>query len=62
VVSVSVTSVQTVLQKKAMVLPMLKKKSKKILDLLTLGFTYELVNGNERPQCVVCGEILASDI
>jgi hypothetical protein len=30
-------------------------------DFLTFGFTYELVNGEERPQCVVCGEVLANN-
>jgi hypothetical protein len=29
-------------------------------DFLTFGFTYQLVNGEERSQCVVCGEVLAS--
>jgi hypothetical protein len=30
-------------------------------DFLTFGFTYKLVNGEERPQCVVCGEVLANN-
>jgi hypothetical protein len=28
-------------------------------NFLTFGFTYQLVNGEERPQCVVYGEVLA---
>jgi hypothetical protein len=30
-------------------------------DFLTFGFTYQLVNGKERPQCVVCGEVLTNN-
>jgi hypothetical protein len=30
-------------------------------DFLTFGFTYQLVNGEERPQCVMCGEVLANN-
>jgi hypothetical protein len=30
-------------------------------DFLTFGFTYQLVNGEERPKCVVCGEVLANN-
>jgi hypothetical protein len=30
-------------------------------DFLTFGFTYHLVNGEERPQCVVSGEVLANN-
>jgi hypothetical protein len=30
-------------------------------DFLTFGFTYKLVNREERPQCVVCGEVLANN-
>jgi hypothetical protein len=30
-------------------------------DFLTFGFTHKLVNGEERPQCVVCGEVLANN-
>jgi hypothetical protein len=30
-------------------------------DFLTFGFTYQLVKGEERPQCVVCGEVLAKN-
>jgi hypothetical protein len=30
------------------------------MDLLALGFTYQLVNAKEGPQCVVCGEVLAN--
>jgi hypothetical protein len=28
---------------------------------VTFGFTYHLVKGEERPQCVVCGEVLANN-
>jgi hypothetical protein len=38
-----------------------KEKGEKISDFPTLGFTYQLVNGEERPQCVVCGEVLANN-
>jgi hypothetical protein len=27
----------------------------------TFGFTYQLVNGEERPQSVACGDVLAND-
>jgi hypothetical protein len=30
-------------------------------DFLTFGFTYQLVKGEERPQCVVRGEVLANN-
>jgi hypothetical protein len=30
-------------------------------DFLTFSFTYELINGEERPQCVVCGEVLTNN-
>jgi hypothetical protein len=37
-----------------------KKKVRKYqTDYLTVGFTYQLINGEERPQYVVCGEVLA---
>jgi hypothetical protein len=28
-------------------------------DFLSFGFMYQLVNGEDCPQCVVCGEVLA---
>jgi hypothetical protein len=38
-----------------------KKRVRKYqTDFQTFGFTYQLVNGEERPQCVVCGEVLAN--
>jgi hypothetical protein len=63
VVSMSVISVQVVLQKKSMVLPMLKKYKKKgeKISYKFPDFNYQLVNGEECPQCVVCGEVLAND-
>jgi hypothetical protein len=30
-------------------------------NFLTFGFTYQLVNGEERPQCAECGEVLANN-
>jgi hypothetical protein len=39
-----------------------KKRVRKYqTDFLTFGFTYQLVNGEEHPRCVVCGEVLATD-
>jgi hypothetical protein len=38
-----------------------REKSEKISEFLTFGFTYQLVNGEERPQCVVCGEVLVNN-
>jgi hypothetical protein len=31
------------------------------MDFLTFGFTCQLVNGEEHPQCVVCGEVLTNN-
>jgi hypothetical protein len=50
--------VQAVLQRKAVVL--LQKMRKCRTYFLTFGFTYQLANAEERPQCVVCGEVLAN--
>jgi hypothetical protein len=61
VASVSVTSLQEVLQKKSYGYAVKKKKSEKMSDFLAFGFTYQLVNGEERPQCVARGEIFAND-
>jgi hypothetical protein len=45
-----------------MVLLQKKRRLRKYLtDFLTFGFSYQLVNGEERPQCVVCGEVLANN-
>jgi hypothetical protein len=39
-----------------------KKKLRKYeTEFLTFGFTYQLVNGEKRPQCVVRGEVLGDD-
>jgi hypothetical protein len=39
-----------------------KRRARKYqTDFLTFGFTYQLVKGEERPQCVVCGEVLANN-
>ena len=39
-----------------------KKKSRKYSDTyLDFGFTFILQNGEEKPQCVICNKILASE-
>jgi hypothetical protein len=38
----------------------IRKAAKYQTDFLTFGFTYQLVNVEELPQCVVCGEVLAN--
>ena len=39
-----------------------KKKSYKYSDsYLDFGFTFILRNGEEKPQCVICSKVLASD-
>jgi hypothetical protein len=38
-----------------------KEKMRKQTYLLMFGFTIQLVNGEERPQCVICCEVLAYD-
>jgi hypothetical protein len=42
-----------------------KKKKRRVrkyqTDYLTFSFTYQLVNREERPQCVVCGVVLANN-
>ena len=39
-----------------------KKKSREYSDTyLDFGFTFILQNGKEKPQCVICNKILASE-
>jgi hypothetical protein len=39
-----------------------KRRARKYqTDFLTFGFTYQLVNGEERLLCVVCSEVLANN-
>jgi hypothetical protein len=38
-----------------------KRRARKYqTDFLTFGFTYQLVNGEARPQYAVCGEVLVN--
>jgi hypothetical protein len=60
VVSVSATLAQAVPQKKAIVLLLQKKKGKKISDFLMCVSTYQFVNREESPQCVLC-EVFANN-
>jgi hypothetical protein len=59
-VSVSVTLCKQLYRRKQW-LSCCKKKGEKIY-FLTFGFAYRLANGEDRPQCFVCGEVLENDI